>query len=101
MLQSQRSPILLIDDTERSGFDESDEQEDGVEHGAGLDQAGKPPALPGRSVERQAACGLPQLVFEQPADMRETIEQSSQIGSVGSVHGQIVPEGTQPETGIS
>ncbi|QKD00458.1 hypothetical protein EB235_02390 [Mesorhizobium loti R88b] len=29
----------------------SDEQEDGVEHGAGLDQAGKSPTLSGRSVE--------------------------------------------------
>lgn len=87
----------LADPAERRNralrFRQGDEQEDGVERGAGLDQAGKPPALLGRSVERQAACGLPQLVFEQPADMRETIEQSGQIGSVGRVHGQTFRNG--------
>jgi hypothetical protein len=75
---------------------EGDEQEDGVERGAGLDQLGKPEALPGRSVERQAASGFPQLVFEQPADIREAIEQTGEIVGVGIVHGQTVPISTEP-----
>jgi hypothetical protein len=79
-----------------------DEQKDGVEHGAGLHQTGKPAALPGRSVERQGTCRLPELVFEQPADMRQAIKQPGEIGAVGLsdlvgiVHGQIVPVSAEP-----
>jgi hypothetical protein len=35
-------------------------------------------------------------VFEQSADMRETVEQPGQVGSVGIVHGQIVPMSAEP-----
>jgi hypothetical protein len=80
----------------------SNQQEDGVEHGAGLDQTGKSPALPGRSVERQGACRLPELVLKQPADMRQAIKQPGEIGAVGQssgvgiVHGQIVRTSAEP-----
>ncbi|WP_256749292.1 hypothetical protein [Mesorhizobium sp. Mes31] len=84
----------------------SDEQEDGVERGAGLDQTGKSPALSGRPVERQGACRLPKLVFEQPVDRRKTVLQVSQIGrvesrNVGIVHGHIVPIRTEPGAWVS
>jgi hypothetical protein len=78
------------------GLRQGYQQEDSVERGADLDQIGKSPALPGRSVERQPACGLPQLVFEQPADMLQTIEQTGEIVGVGIVHGQTVPISTEP-----
>jgi hypothetical protein len=74
----------------------SDQQEDGVKHGAGFHQTGKSPALPGRSVERQGVCRLPKLVLEQPADMREAIKQPDEVGAggpsdgVGIVHGLTV-----------